>query len=166
MEQQKKESTKSILYGLGGALLGGAAGFGLGKLLCKKGDKSCMARAALYGGLAGTAGGLLIQKFAFMANSREDEMEADRIGFRTSVNAGYHKDHVGSFYTKLLTMEKNYKQTKNQAFKPFADAMSTHPPSEERVRQMHIMASRATLAPKTITNTDQFMRVKQILKRG
>ena len=34
-------------------------------------------------------------------------MEADRIGFRTSVGAGYHSQHVGLFYKKLLEMEKS-----------------------------------------------------------
>ena len=89
--------------------------------------------------MLGVAGGLLVTKYGFMANSREDEMEADRIGFRTSVKAGYHKDHVGRFYNKLLAMDKKRKQS-GSILGGIADAMSTHPPSQERVNQMMMMA--------------------------
>lgn len=63
-------------------------------------------------------------------------MEADRIGFRTAVKAGYSKEHVGLFYEKLLEMEKKYKKNNMPVLASIADAMSTHPPSEERVAQM------------------------------
>lgn len=159
--KEKSEQTKSILYGLGGAILGGAAGIGLGKLLCKKEDKECLKRAAMYGAAAGGAGGLLIQKFAFMAHSREDEMEADRIGFRTSVQAGYHPEHVGNFYEKLLAMEKQYQQKQDKFSAAFADAMSTHPPSAERVRQMKQMA--AQVPSKGEVDSKDFSRIKQRL---
>ena len=43
MEIAKREQKKSWMYGLGGALLGGAAGFGLGKLLCSQQDRECIA---------------------------------------------------------------------------------------------------------------------------
>ncbi len=141
MEIAKREQKKSWMYGLGGALLGGAAGFGLGKLLCSQQDRECMKRAMMYGSMAGVGGGLLIQKYGFMANSREDEMEADRIGFKTSLKAGYHKDHIGRFYSKLLAMEQQYKKNQNSLLAPLADAMSTHPPSKERVNQMNAMAN-------------------------
>lgn len=144
MEQQKRDQSKTLLYGLGGVLLGGAAGLGLAKLVCKKEDKECLQRIALYGAAAGAAGGLLIQKFAFMANSREDEMEADRIGFRTSVKAGYHPAHVGMFYEKLLAMEAQYKKKQDKLSSAFADALSTHPPSVERVKQMKEMSSQSS----------------------
>lgn len=141
MALAKKEQNKSLLFGAAGALLGGAAGFGLGKLMCKQQDRECLARASLYGAGAGAAGGLLIQKFAFMANSREDEMEADRIGFKISNNAGYDKNHVGLFYERLLDMEKEYRKNQNKLLASFTDAMSTHPPSQERVDQMKSMSN-------------------------
>ena len=128
IDYAKKEQKKSWLYGVIGGVAGGAAGYGLGKLLCKKEDKKCLREAALKGTLTGVGGGLLVQKFAFMANSREDEMEADRIGFKTSVAAGYHKDYVGNFYAKLLEMEKKIKEGQSYLAKSFADAISTHPP--------------------------------------
>ena len=84
---QKKSQNKSLLYSIGGAALGGLLGAGIGKLTCRQQDRECLKRAATYGAMAGAGGGLLITKYKFMANSREDEMEADRIGFRTAHGA-------------------------------------------------------------------------------
>lgn len=137
----KKEQEKSWAYMLGGGLIGAAMGYGVGTLVCPPKDKECLAKAAAYGGAAGAGGGLLIQKYGFMANSREDEMEADRIGFRTSVKAGYDRNYVGRFYAKLLKMEEDRKRGQNSVLASFADAMSTHPPSRERVQQMNQMAA-------------------------
>lgn len=164
METQKRESGKSILYGAGGGILGGALGFGLGKLICKKDDKSCLVKTAGLGAAAGAAGGLLIQKYYFMANSREDEMEADRIGFRTSVQSGYDKNHVGTFYAKLLRMEQDAKQKQGAAgaLGFVADALSTHPPSQERVNQMQQLAAETRQGGKAVVSTKEFDRVKAL----
>ena len=172
MATAKKTQNKGLLYGLGGALLGGAAGFAIGKIACKRSSadyRACMQRVSKYGVMAGGMGGLMIQKFGFMANSREDEMEADRIGFKTSLKAGFHKDHVGGFYNKLLQMEQARKSQNAGANSPlaiFADALSTHPPSIERVRQMQEMSSQSSLATgKTISST-QFERVRAMFKQS
>lgn len=162
MEAAKQAEKKTWLYGAVGGVLGGAAGFGLGKLLCKPKDNECLQKAALYGAAAGAGGGLLIQKYAFMANSREDEMEADRIGFRTTVTAGYHRDHVGTFYSKLLEMEKKAKGEGNKLMASITDAMSTHPPSENRVKQMKEMASVEPLKTGAIISTKEFEKMKAI----
>ena len=140
IDHAQKEQGNSWMYALGGTLAGAGLGYGLSKIVCKPKDRECIERIAKYGAMAGAAGGLLIQKYAFMANSQEDEMEADRIGFRTSVTAGFHKDYVGRFYSKLLAMEKAAKKDQNNMLTSFADAMSTHPPSEKRVNQMNKMA--------------------------
>jgi beta-barrel assembly-enhancing protease len=163
MHQAKKDQTKNILFGIGGAILGGTAGHFLGKKICAREDKDCLRRIALYGAAAGAGGGLLIQKFAYMANSREDEMEADRIGFRTSYNAGFHKDHVGMFYAKLLEMEKRYKKGSNSLLAPFTDAMSTHPPSRERVVQMREMANNSTAQNGSTITSSSFRKLQKIL---
>jgi predicted Zn-dependent protease len=162
MYQAKKAEKKTMLYGIGGAILGGAAGIIAGKKLCKKEDKECLNKALKYATLAGAGGALLIQKFAFMANSREDEMEADRIGFKTSVKAGYDKNYVGLFYEKLLAMEKQSQGNQNKVLTAFADAMSTHPPSKERVKQMQQMAMELKAAPGQI-NSPEFFNLKRRL---
>jgi predicted Zn-dependent protease len=161
MTKAKKDETKNMLFGIGGAILGGAAGYALGKKLCSKEDRECLRRVSLYGAAAGGAGGLLIQKFAFMANSREDEMEADRIGFKTSLAAGYDKNTIGLFYNKLLTMEQKHKRG-NKFARKFADALSTHPPSIERVRQMKQMAASAPVG-RGVVNTRDFSRLKRMV---
>ncbi len=163
MYQAKKEESKSLLYGVGGGLLGAAAGFGIGKLACK-GDSACLAKAAAIGAGAGAAGGLLVQKFAFMANSREDEMEADRIGFNVAVQGGYSKDHVGLFYSKLYKLE----QARGKAGGPISaltDALSTHPPSRERVAQMDEMARTGTPRKAEISGTE-FPKMRSLAQRS
>lgn len=160
MYAMEKESNKTWLYAAGGGIAGAAAGLGLGLILCRGGDKSCLARAALLGGAVGAGGGLLVQKYSFLANSREDEMEADRIGFKLAVGAGYDKDQVGKFYEKLLDMEKSA-GSNSSALKSLADAMSTHPPSEERVQQMHEMAAASPSVKGAVVNTPAFAGAKQ-----
>lgn len=162
MELAKKEQSKTLLYSIGGGVIGGAVGAGLGKLLCQKNDDQCMEKAVRYGVAAGAGGGLLIQKYAFMANSREDEMEADRIGFRTSVQAGYDKDKVGLFYAKLLKIEEQNKGKKDPLMASLADAMSTHPPSKERVVQMEELAQTTAINPKAITSTSEYEKARSI----
>lgn len=165
MDNAKKSQSKSWMYAVGGGVLGGLVGLGVGSLLCKKDDKKCLNQAAQYGAIAGAGGGLLIQKYAFMANSREDEMEADRVGFRTSVASQYHKDHVGTFYSKLLVMEQNNKGKTDPITRSLSDAMSTHPPSKERVAQMNQMAAEQTLKTNMIISTKEFERVREIAKK-
>jgi predicted Zn-dependent protease len=162
MYAMEQEQNKTWLMAAGGGLLGAAAGFGLGKLLCKDGDNACLAKAALIGAAAGAGGGLLIQKFKFMANSREDELEADRIGFKLAVGAGYDKDQVGRFYEKLLEMEKKSKKGGDTITKSLADAMSTHPPSEERVQQMKEMAAAAPAGQPPLVSSAEYTRIKKI----
>jgi predicted Zn-dependent protease len=162
MYVMEQEQNKTWLFAAGGGIVGAAAGFGLGKLLCADGDSACLAKAALIGAAAGAGGGLLVQKFKFMANSREDELEADRIGFKLAVGAGYDKDKVGKFYEKLLQMEKNTQKGGGTIMKNLADAISTHPPSEERVKQMNEMAANMPPIQNPLISSPEYGRVKQV----
>lgn len=162
MDAAKKAESKSWMYAMGGGIIGGALGYGIGKMLCQQGDDECMKKATSYGAAAGAGGGLLVQKYAFMANSREDEMEADRIGFKTSVQAGYDKDKVGLFYEKLLKMEEQNKGRQDPLMASLSDALSTHPPSRERVLQMNEMADNSRTKPAAITSTKEFDKVRNI----
>jgi len=161
MYAMEKAQNKTWLYAAGGAVVGAVVGYGLGRMLCADGDTSCQAKAAMIGGAVGAGGGLLAQKYTFLVNSREDEMEADRIGFRLAVTAGYDKDQVGKFYEKLLEIEKKSSQSGNVVVKSLSDAMSTHPPSEERVKQMNELAAQSP-AKKSTTNTAEFNKAKQM----
>ncbi len=162
MEKAKREQKKSWLFGLGGGVLGSAAGFGLGKLLCPPKDTACLAKATALGAAAGAGGGLLVQRFAFMANSREDEMEADRIGFRTALAAGYSKDHIGLFYKKLQKMEEEHRTKGVPLLSSVTDALSTHPPSHERVQQMNQLAAETPASSKAEISSKDFDRAKAL----
>jgi predicted Zn-dependent protease len=161
MYAMEKENNKTWLYAAGGAVVGAAAGYGIGMLICAQGDNECLAKAALLGGAVGAGGGLLVQNYKFLVNSREDEMEADRIGFKLAVGAGYDKNHVGKFYERLLAIEKKANNSGDPITKSLSDALSTHPPSEERVQQMKDMAAQSP-AKKGIVNTEEFNRSKQL----
>jgi predicted Zn-dependent protease len=161
MYAMEKAQNKTWLYAAGGAVVGAAAGLGLGVLLCDKGDAGCLAKAAAIGGVIGAGGGLLAQKYTFLVNSREDEMEADRIGFKYAVAAGYDKEEVGKFYEKLLKMEKSGGKSDTGVTKSLSDALSTHPPSGERVKQMNELAAKSP-DKRGITNTADFNKAKQI----
>ncbi|MBF0313706.1 MAG: M48 family metalloprotease [Oligoflexia bacterium] len=164
IDKAEKEKGKNILQNIGGGVLGGIAGLGLGKLLCKDGDTECMLKAIGGGAVVGVGGTLLVQKYHFMANSREDEMESDRIGFRIAVKAGYSKEHLGRFYEKLLEMEKQNRGKKPSGLMALlSDAMSTHPPSEERVKQMHELSVAAPAQASPIISSKKFEETKQRL---
>jgi predicted Zn-dependent protease len=143
-------------------LLGAALGYGLGRAICKEGDTGCLTSAATFGGAIGAVGGVMVQKYGFMANSREDEMEADRIGFRLAVNAGYDKNQVGRFYERLLEMEKKRGKEGGAILKSLSDALSTHPPSEERVKQMKDLARESPAARNVLVDTAEFKRVRGV----
>lgn len=160
MYAMEKAQNKTWLYAAGGAVVGAAAGLGLGVLLCDKGDAACLAKAAAIGGVVGAGGGLLAQRYTFLVNSREDEMEADRIGFKYAVAAGYDKNEVGKFYEKLLKMEKSGKG-EGGVVKNLSDALSTHPPNEERVKQMQELAAKSP-DRKAVINTPDFNRAKAL----
>ena len=157
----KKEQGKTYLFGGIGAALGGTAGYFLGKKLCAPDDTACKAKLTLYGAGGGAVGGVLIQKYSFMKNSREDELESDRVGFKYAVNAGYDKTHVGDFYTKLAAMEKASKKGQNAAMSFLSDALATHPASDERVSQAKEMRSLITKEG-GVKSTDEFVRMRAI----
>jgi predicted Zn-dependent protease len=161
IERSKKATASNWFYGAGGGLLGGVAGFGLGKLMCPPSDSSCLAKATALGAAAGVGGGLLVHKYKFMANSRENEMEADRIGFRASVQSGYAPSHVGDFYNKLERMEEQSKAGKTQMLSSLSDAVSTHPPSKERVEQIGQLVAETPKPVHAIVSSKDFDRARR-----
>ncbi len=164
MYAEKKGKTKDIIYGTIGAVGGGLAGIGVGKLICKKGDRKCVKNASIGGLVAGGAGGYLVRKYTFMKNSQRDEMQADRDGFTYAMSAGYSKEHIGNFYKKLLDMEAQYKKGDNLSGS-FVDAFSTHPPSRERVTQMNRLISATEQPNNSIVSTNSWEEIKNRVSR-
>lgn len=78
----KKEQKKTIAFGAIGAAVMGTAGYFVSKKLCDPKDLECKAKVIGGGAAIGAAGGLFVQRYGFMKNSQEDELESDRVGFR------------------------------------------------------------------------------------
>lgn len=160
----KAEQGKTWLMGGIGAGVGLAAGIFLGGKMCDPKDTVCRGKYALGGGAAGAAGGLLVQKYGFMKNSQEDELESDRVGFRYAVNAGYDKDKVGDFYAKLLAMEKNARKGGNAVTNWLQDAMSSHPPSNARVAQATELKGSLQNKGIPISSSSEFESMRRIAR--
>jgi beta-barrel assembly-enhancing protease len=160
----KKEQSKTWLFGGVGAAIGGAAGYFLGNKICSPKDAACRAKYAVYGAGAGGMGGLMVQKYGFMKNSQEDELESDRVGFRYAANAGYDKNKVGDFYAKLAAMEKESKKNQNAFMGWLSDAMASHPPSSERVRQSNEMKGLIKTSGGT-TVTPEFYEMRKLAQK-
>jgi beta-barrel assembly-enhancing protease len=157
----KKEQTKTMVFGAIGAAVLGTAGYMVSKKLCAPDDLECKAKLIGGGAIAGAAGGLFIQKYAFMKNSQEDELESDRVGFRYATNAGYDKEKVGDFYKKLLAMERESKKGQNAAMNWLSDAMASHPSSNQRVSQAEEM-KKVIMTSGGLTSTPEFVRMKKM----
>ncbi len=157
----KQEQGKTIAFGAIGAAVLGTAGYFVSKKLCEPRDLECKAKLIGGGAAAGAVGGLFVQKYAFMKNSQEDELESDRVGFRYATNAGYNKEMVGDFYRKLLAMEKQARKGQNMAMNWLSDAMASHPSSELRVKQAEEMKKIIKTDGGT-TVTPEFFKIKSI----
>lgn len=157
----KQEQTKTIAFGAIGAAVMGTAGYFAGKKLCDEKDLACKAKFVGGGAAVGAVGGLFVQKYGFMKNSQEDELESDRVGFRYATKAGYDKMKVGEFYKKLLAMEQDSKKGQNAAMLWFSDAMSSHPASDKRVTQAEEMKTIIQTQGGT-TVTPEFLQMKKV----
>jgi predicted Zn-dependent protease len=157
----KKEQSKTIAFGAIGAAVLGTAGYFVSKKLCDPKDLECKAKMIGGGAVVGAAGGLFVQKYAFMKNSQEDELESDRVGFRYATNAGYDKEKVGDFYKKLMALERESKKGQNAALSWLADAMASHPSSDQRVSQAEEMRGLVKTSG-GVTVTPDFLRMKKL----
>lgn len=159
----KKEQSKTIAFGAVGAAVMGTAGYFASKKLCDPKDLECKAKVIGGGVALGAVGGLFVQKYGFMKNSQEDELESDRVGFRYATNAGYDKEKVGDFYSKLLAMEKEAKKGQNAAVGWLSDAMASHPASQKRVSQAEEMKG-LVQTNGGISVTNEFLEMRRIAR--
>lgn len=164
MYTAEKEQKKMWIFGGVGAALGGAGGYLLADKLCAKGDTACRAKYTAYGAGAGGLGGLMVQKYGFMKNSQEDELESDRVGFKYAANAGYDKNKVGDFYLKLAQMEKEAKKGQNALMSWIGDAMASHPPSNSRVKQAEKLKGEIQTQGKLVSSPE-FSEMKNLARQ-
>lgn len=154
---QELESAKgqSWWYGSGGAVVGSLAGAALSSVACA-GNSTCASTLIVAGAAAGVNGGLLVQKYIFLAHTRENELEADRKGFQTALTAGYSAKHIGDFYSRL--------QSVNSKAPQLQDVLQTHPPSAERVLQMRKLEAQVIENPAAVLSSKGFDQMKQRLQ--
>lgn len=141
---QKNSQSKSWWYSTGGLVAGGIVGGVGASILCPGGGSACTQQLVGMAASAGVAAGLLIQKYSFLANSQENELEADRTGFRVSQQAGYSVDHIGDFYRRQQKIWDKHQAQKTTVENSLLDSLSTHPPSLVRVQQMDKLVSQVT----------------------
>jgi predicted Zn-dependent protease len=131
MYAMEKAQNKTWLYAAGGAVVGAAVGYGAGRAaLAGKAIRRAMPsrshrRRAWRGRRI-----LLASKYTFLVHSREDEREADSIGYLNIVAAGYDKDEVGKIYGKTAADGKSGAGTggrQQRDEKPSPTLLSTHP---------------------------------------
>lgn len=78
--------------------------------------------------------GLLLSVFRY---SRELEGEADSYGLQLMVNAGYSPDAAGKIWKQLIEERKASAAARKKKYKDgAASALSTHPPTEERMGRL------------------------------
>jgi len=162
--QKSGDHRSSMFKSIGiGAGIGAVAGAAIGSAACKKDKKykECMAKAAVAGGILGAAGGYLVAKYKFMQNSQDEEFQADKIGFETSVKAGYSKVYVGKFYEKLYRMDQDSGGASNPLTRSISDAMSTHPPSGKRVEKMNQLVETSPSSGTTVSSGN-FDRIRKL----
>lgn len=156
LEAQQKAKEQSWWYGAGGAVAGGVASAGIAGTVCPRGTQNvCNAPFIALGAGAGMQSALLVQKYAFLANSRESELEADRLGFSVALRAGYNATHIGDFYSRLQKMNHDSN---------FEDVLKTHPPSEERLQQLQSLAAGSAPNLKAILSSIAFENMQKSLK--
>ena len=101
-------------YALVGAAAAGAAGYALG-------DDDKLGSAAGFAGAAGAVG-----SFLGMGYGREDEREADRLGFSFYVQAGYDPKEFSGFFKNMI----------KQGHDSTPEMLSTHPSLQSRVDEI------------------------------
>ena len=85
--------------------------------------------------------------------SRSAELEADRLGVHYTHAAGYDPEGMVGFYGEMLDMRKRRPSKVEQFF-------SSHPLTEERIRQIQAEASRLPRRSSLTNDTNNFQRFR------
>ena len=122
-----QQGTSRQYWMYGAAAAGAVAGAALGA--SGDGDNE---DALKYGGM-GAGAGLLAGRLVGMGFTREDEHEADKLGFRMYVRAGWDPDRFADFFKKMIAL--GYDTTPELA--------SDHPTLRSRVEYAQAQAAEA-----------------------
>ena len=100
----------------------------------------------------------LIGSGAVAKFSRDDEREADRLGLRYLVEAGYDPAGMATMFETLL---ENRRRRPNVVERFFA----SHPLTEERIENVRREAAQLSAAAEPTTRDSDFQRLKQRVRR-
>ena len=129
-----KRATRSGLAGLGAAILGAVTG------------------SSVIGNLAGTGAQLYSLNY-----SRDQEREADSLGVRYLVRAGYDPDASGDILAELGAQTALEARLSGQGGREPAAWLSTHPANADRVARIRKEAAAVAQATGRATNRDAFL---------
>ena len=86
--------------------------------------------------------------------SREDEREADELGIQAMYRAGYDPRGMAAMFRTLLAQQRSSPGRVEQFF-------STHPTTEERIRDSERRASELAQRADLVTDEPQFQQIRQ-----
>lgn len=160
LHEKETASNDGWAYAAGGAVAGGvgAAVVCQGQSICNEGLMS----VAVGGGMAG---GLLLQKYAFLANRQDEELEADRIAYEITRKAGFSVRHMGHFYERL---QKKFEESlmKKSNGSSLIDNLSTHPSSSIREKQIRQLQGDVDKSDAGVVSSYEFKNLKELLVRS
>lgn len=98
--------------------------------------------------------GNLFGELGFLKMSRDDEREADQLGFKILIDAGYDPRLMVTMFEKL---RERYKEEPSRLEKLFL----THPPTDERIANLHALLAAASLHDGLRVDTEEFQEIKR-----
>lgn len=105
---------------------------------------------------AGTTAGKAVKLFGtagLLYHSRQDELEADRLGMQAMYNSNYDLNAMETMFLKLQAVQK-YEPGKLEQW------LSTHPPISQRIEQVRLVESELPKQPSPQRNSAQFQEIK------
>lgn len=153
----KQEQSKSWRYSSGGALLGGISSLGLSQLFCRQ-SQSCTEWLLSFGVVSGAQGGLILQKYLFLSQTKANELEADALGVKLAYNAGYSKDYLANFYLKNLSIN-------NDMGNSDANFEKNHPSQRVRIKNINKALNDLPSKQQDLVNSRDFKKMKVSLSQ-
>lgn len=96
----------------------------------------------------------LFGELGFLKMSRDDEREADRIGFQLMIDAGYDPRSMIAMFER---MQQRYKTDPGSLEKLFL----THPPTEERMANLKALLIATRPSEELLLSTPEFQEIKR-----
>jgi len=100
----------------------------------------------------------LFTSLYLLGYSRDYELEADRVGLRYAISAGYDPRSAITFFEKLRELEKQEGEDK---WEPY---LRSHPPTEDRIKQADAYIGRMNVSDRDLTEgVEKYQDLKDYL---